>query len=171
MIGTETLVLSTKNVILRNFRKSDLQALHQVNSNQDVMQYIGGVKNSTDSRLFLDEILNEYQNGFGLKAVIYKPTMELAGYVGLSFHNTNDPEIKVVIHNKFQRKGLAKDTLKLCSSFAGDTLKFKSLETYIKSDNKPAKKALRKLNFKFKKIVYHKGKSQEMYTYSMSSKN
>jgi len=169
MIGTETPVLSTNNVILRNFRISDLQALHQIISNQDVMQYIGGVKNISDAKLFLEQVLNSYQSGFGVKAVIYKPTMELAGYAGLSIHNTRDPDIKVVIHVKFQRKGLAKSTLMLCSSFAKETLKFKSLETYVKSENKPAKKALRKLNFKFKKIVFRKGKSEEMYLYSITS--
>jgi RimJ/RimL family protein N-acetyltransferase len=131
------------------------------------MQFIGGPKTLSQANIFLEDIISGYKDGLGIRAVIYKPTMELAGFAGLSINGLQFPEMKIAIHKIYQRKGLARESLNFCTSYAEKVLGLNILETYIKSDNKTAKKVLRKLNFKFKKIVFLKGKSLEMYAYTM----
>ena len=165
----ETPVLNTEKVILRKFRDSDILGLHRLTSDKEVMQSIGGPKTLTQANIFLEDIIKGYDGGLSIRAVIYKPTMEFAGFAGLSMHGFQFPEMKIAIHKRYQRKGIARASLKFCSYYAENVLGLNTLETHIKSDNKTAKKVFRKLQFKFKKIVFLKGKSLEMYTYKIGS--
>jgi ribosomal-protein-alanine N-acetyltransferase len=169
MLVMETPVLNTEKVILRKFRDSDILGFYQLTADSDVMQFIGGPKTLSQANNLLEEIIKGYNDGLSVRAVIYKPTMEFAGFAGLSIHGFQFPEMKIAIHKKYQRKGLARASLKFCSGYAEKVLGSNTLEICLKSDNKTAKKALRKLNFKFSKIVFLKGKSMEMYTHTISS--
>ena len=161
----ETQVLNNSKIILRRFRDSDLEQLTRITHDPDVMEFIGGIMSSDETKLYLSELIH-LKSSMNMYAVIYKPTMELAGLAGYLNSSGTYPEIHVAIMKSFQRKGLAKEAFTLCLDFATDVLNKASVAAYIKSENSIAKKVLRKMDFKFKKTEFVCGKSREMYVYS-----
>jgi len=162
-IVTETQVLNNSKIILRKFRESDLEQLSRITSDQNVMEYIGGAKSSSETRVYLTRLIEKSKPSAGMYALIYKPTMEFAGIAGFITNETSYLQLHVAIMKMFQRRGLAKEAFTLCLNYANDVLNETTVIVYIKSGNRIAKKVLRKMDFKFKKIDFMGGKSQEMY--------
>ena len=77
--------LSTKRIILKKFNKNDVDLLHQLDSDPEVMQYItlGKPRSIEDVKnISLPRILNSYTNGhaFGIFAAYVKKTDEFIGW-------------------------------------------------------------------------------------------
>jgi len=166
MITQEVVVLSSSKVHLRKFREGEADLLYRINSDPEVMKFLGGIKSLEDTKRFLTDILSNYPRRFGLWAIIDRATMEFAGYAGLYMENSQIPELKVAVVRRFWRQGLAKESVKLCINYAAQHLHTSTVEAFLMSENKTAKKLMRKVGFKFKKNIFVKGKSLEQYAYT-----
>ena len=167
MIAQEAVVLSSKKVYLRKFRHSEADLLHSIASDPDVIMFCGGSHSIQENKNNLHRIMSSYKANTGLWAFVHRPTMEFAGYAGLVYENSNIPEFKVAILEKFRRNGLASEALKMCVDHAEKNLPPGTVEAYVSSENKPAKNFIRKAGFKFTKNIFFKGKAHEIYTYAL----
>jgi ribosomal-protein-alanine N-acetyltransferase len=77
----------TPRLLLRRYTRNDLDALDQLNSNPEVMRYLGGVASREDTRQMLDERILAYYDqhpGLGVWA-----TIERDSGAHLGFHLLN----------------------------------------------------------------------------------
>lgn len=167
-IMTEAQVLNNSKIILRRFRESDLDQLIRVTSDQEVMEHIGGPMTSSETKSYLSELIQNEDNSEAMFALVYKPTMEFAGFAGFAHNGSPYPGIHVAIMKQFQRKGLAKEAFKFFTNYSRNVLNKTTVIAYIKSGNRTAKKVLRKMDFKFKKFEFKSGRSHELYEFSPS---
>ena len=167
-IAVETLITNSSKIILRKFRNNDIDQLMQLTSDRDVMQHIGGQMTPIETRSYLATLIQNRDITKEMFALIYKPTMKFAGIAGFTNKNNAYPEIQVAVLKKYQRKGLAKEAFAFCTNYATKVLNKNTVVVYLKSGNNIAKKVMRKVDFKFKKIEYKSGRSQEMYVFSPS---
>lgn len=77
-------ISETKRTVIREFRAEDIDALHRLMSNKEVMEFsLKGPYSREESEKFLSRCLKSYSDrGCGLYAVIYKDDGELIGYSG-----------------------------------------------------------------------------------------
>jgi len=167
MIMQEAVVLSSGKVYLRKFRYSEVDLLHSIASDPDVIKFCAGSLSFQENKNNLHRIISSYKSNTGLWAFIHRPTMEFAGYAGLVYENSNMPEFKVAILAKFRRNGLASEALKLCMDHAEKNLHPGTIEAYVHSENKPAKNMIRKAGFKFTRNIFLKGKAHEIFVFAL----
>jgi RimJ/RimL family protein N-acetyltransferase len=77
--------LETERLILRNWRESDRELFHLINSDAQVMEFFVMRRNRTQSDAMMDRLAQGIeQNGFGLAAVEIAETGQVAGFTGLN---------------------------------------------------------------------------------------
>jgi [ribosomal protein S5]-alanine N-acetyltransferase len=104
--------IETPRLILREFIRSDLQALAPILADPLVMKFSTmGIYSTPQTEKAIDNFIDSYQRfGFGLWAVILKESDLLIGYCGLAIDridNRDEPEIAYRLDSKFWGKGFA----------------------------------------------------------------
>ena len=80
------LPIITERLILRKLTRDDVDNIFLLDSNPDVMKYVGvpAVSNKAESEKMIDNFLNQYQkNGTGRLAVIEKESNQFVGWSGI----------------------------------------------------------------------------------------
>lgn len=80
--------LETNRLIMRPFEERDAEGLFLLDSNPEVMKYVGGVVSTKieQSQQMIEFIQKQYkENGVGRLAVIEKSTNTLIGWSGLKY--------------------------------------------------------------------------------------
>ncbi len=166
MLVQEAVILSSKKVCLRKFRYGEADLLNKIASDPGVIKFCGDSQSIRENKDCIRRILSSFMSITGLWALVYQPTMEFAGYAGLVSENQNMPEFQVAVFNKFHRKGLDSEALKMCMDHAARNLPSGTVEVYIRSEHKLTKRMIRKAGFKFTRNTFLKGKAHEIYVYT-----
>ena len=135
MIGLET-----ERLIFRQWQNSDYDQISQFFAMEENAKFVGGIKNSEDSwRLMATYIGHFVLHGYSYLAVIEKSSKELIGTVGLwNSKPWPEQELGYWLFPKFQGKGFAQEAGLAVRDFALNSLKFKSLVSYIDLSNEPS---------------------------------
>jgi RimJ/RimL family protein N-acetyltransferase len=92
-----TQMIETPRLILRPFKREDLDALALLNADPDVMRYIGDGKpqSRAQTEMRINAIIEHWeQHGFGLCAVVDRATRAFIGFCGLQYlDNTSEIEV------------------------------------------------------------------------------
>jgi [ribosomal protein S5]-alanine N-acetyltransferase len=104
--------IETPRLILREFVRSDLQALASIFVDPLAMKFSTmGVYSTAQTEKAIDRFINSYkQFGFGFWAITLKERDLLIGYCGLAIDridNRDEPEIGYRLDSKFWGKGFA----------------------------------------------------------------
>ena len=148
--------IKSKRLILRNFEETDAERMFLMDSNPDVMKYIGvpPVSEISESKNIIKMIRQQYiDNGVGRLAVIEKESGLLIGWSGLKlltkeingYNNIYDLGYRFL--PEYWGKGYALESAKASLDFGFNELKADTIYAHAHSENEGSNHILRKLGF------------------------
>jgi len=146
----------TQRLLLRPLEKTDAERMFLLDSNPDVMQYVGQTTHTKpeESLMVIEMILSQYEkNRIGRYAVIEKKSGLLIGWSGLKFIDyeingfQNFYEIGYRFLPEFWGKGYATESGKGFVDKAFNESNIKELFAYAHSENTDSHHVLKKLGF------------------------
>jgi len=148
--------LETKRLILRKFEEVDYERLFLLDSNSEVMKYIGmpTLSKIEESKEVVKMIMQQYEdNGLGRLAVIEKESGLLIGWSGLKLNTSevngyqNFYELGYRFLPETWGKGYATESGKASLDYGFNDLKAEIIYAYAHSENLVSNHILTKLGF------------------------
>lgn len=148
--------LETQRLILRKFEETDAERLFILDSDPEVMKYIGvpPLSDISESENVIKMIQQQYlDNGVGRLAVIEKESGLLIGWSGLKlitqeingYNNIYDLGYRFI--PEYWGKGYALESAKASLDFGFNDLKAETIYAHAHSENDGSNHILRKLGF------------------------
>ena len=151
--------IETPRLILRPLEKNDTERLFLLDSNPEVMKYVGQpvLTEIAQTKQYLEMIQKQYEdNGIGRYAVIEKESGLLIGWSGLKLYtgkindHENFYELGYRFLPEFWGKGYAKESSKSFLEAGFNEMNIDVIYAYADSENDASNSALRKLGFETK---------------------
>lgn len=148
--------LETKRLILRKFEEADYERLFLLDSNQEVMKYVGmpTLSKAEESKEVVKMIMQQYEdNGVGRLAVIEKESELLIGWSGLKLNTSevngyqNFYELGYRFLPETWGKGYATESGQASLEYGFNDLKAEIIYAYAHSENMASNHILTKLGF------------------------
>lgn len=148
--------LETNRLIMRPFEETDAEGLFLLDSNPEVMKYVGGVVSTEieQSRQMIEFIQNQYkENGVGRLAVIEKSSNILIGWSGLKYLTKEINGMKNVYElgyrflPEYWGKGYATETAIAALNYAFNEIKTDVVYAMAVTENAGSNRVLQKLGF------------------------
>lgn len=164
--------LETERLILRPFTLDDLDALHEVLGDAEIMGYYPAPFTREQSLKWIVDNLERYRDdGYGLWAMDSKPSGALVGDCG-PVRRVVDGAVEVEIgwhvRRDHQRRGLATEAAQECCRYAFDELGLDSVISLIRPENTPSRRVAEKLGMHVEKeITYGPGSGWPHYVYRL----
>jgi len=158
--------IETERLIMRELELSDAAGMFELDSNPDVLKFIGidTVKEIQESENVIKGLQKQYaENGIGRWAVIEKSTGEFMGWSGLRLYRepvnnqTNVYELGYRFLPKFWGKGYATETARAWVDYAFNELKLDKLFAITDLEHDNSKNVLHKVGFKDIEIIHYHG--------------
>ncbi len=153
------LPIITERLILRKLTRDDVDNIFLLDSNPDVMKYVGvpAVSNKAESEKMIDNILNQYQkNGTGRLAVIEKESNQFIGWSGIKLLTDEVNGFKNVYElgyrflPEFWGKGYATESAKASLDLGFHQLNADNIYAYADVENQSSNHILTKIGFENK---------------------
>jgi len=148
--------LETNRLIMRPFEETDAEDLFLLDSNSEVMKYVGGVVSTEieQSRQVIEFIQKQYkENGVGRLAVIEKSSNILIGWSGLKYLTKEINGMKNVYElgyrflPEYWGKGYATETAIAALNYAFNEIKTDIVYAMAVTENVGSNRVLQKLGF------------------------
>ncbi len=148
--------LETNRLIMRPFEETDAEGLFLLDSNPEVMKYVGGIVSTEveQSRQMIEFIQNQYkENGVGRLAVIEKSSNILIGWSGLKYLTKeingmkNVDELGYRFLPEYWGKGYATETAIAALNYAFNEIKTDVVYAMAVTENTGSNRVLQKLGF------------------------
>lgn len=145
--------LQTERLIIREFELSDLQDIHQIISNKEVMTYsIHGPYTLEESTQFVNDVIKSYQDKmYSSYAVALKSSGKVIGFAGLAdvnIENRDEIELGYRINKEYWGNGYATEATKACVEHAFKFLNLDRIIAIVDLENTASIRVVEKLNFK-----------------------
>jgi RimJ/RimL family protein N-acetyltransferase len=144
--------LQTERLILRKVQPEDLDDLHEIYSDPEVVRYVSCELDSSkaDTKKWLDWRLNNAKEGIPVPwAVVRKDTNEmiaLAGFCGLDAKNAA-AELMINVKRVHWNQGYAKEVLKTIFQYGFESMGLNRIFSMIHPDNEASIRLHEKLGF------------------------
>ncbi|WP_312076376.1 GNAT family N-acetyltransferase [Chryseobacterium sp.] len=157
--------IETERLILREIIPQDAEAFFAMDSNPEVVKYVG-IKPLTDisqSVAMIESIRNQYtENKIGRWAVILKETGKLIGWSGLKLikeinNHQNIHDLGYRFTPEYWGKGYATETSVAVLNYGFNEMKLNSIFAYADVENDASNHVLRKLGFEEKNTFIDEG--------------
>ncbi|MCP1253038.1 GNAT family N-acetyltransferase [Elizabethkingia sp. HX XZB] len=141
---------------MRPFEETDAEGLFLLDSNPEVMKYVGGIVSTEveQSRQMIEFIQNQYkENGVGRLAVIEKSSNILIGWSGLKYLTKEINGMKNVYElgyrflPEYWGKGYATETAIAALNYAFNEIKTDVVYAMAVTENTGSNRVLQKLGF------------------------
>lgn len=147
------LVMSTKQVLLRQITVNDLENIYKGLSNPQVIKYYGVSFDSleaTQKQMLWFENLKQTETGVWW-AVCSPDNKVFYGAAGLNnvLKEHKNGEIGFWLLPEFWRKGIMTEVVPLICSYGFDKLRLHRIEAFVESENQNSKKTLTKIGFEY----------------------
>lgn len=143
----------TARLVVRYLRPADLDALHALCSDPDVMQWVGdGTPLSrTDCERWIAVSQQNYSTrGFGNFAVVNRDTGEFMGYGGIVYApQSSDAEIIYALARRHWRKGYATELTSALLDFASQQCGLKKVIATIAPENMVSRRIVERAGMLF----------------------
>jgi ribosomal-protein-alanine N-acetyltransferase len=157
-----TIFIETERLIINIPTLSDLQDQHLLQSDPDVMQYIGLGPRTENEVLegLLNAIRHQEKHGFSLGSVFEKDTGDFVGRAGLiylAFDDTQaDIEVGYALLKKYWAKGYATELANACIAWGFKHLTVEKLVAVTRPKNEKSSRVLEKAGMHFvKRTLYN----------------
>lgn len=147
--------LETERLILRGFEPSDYENVHEIFSDEDWSQFIGGPLNRGNSwRAFASLVGHWSIRGYGTFAVDEKSTGQFVGMIGHWFpEEWPEPEIGWTLSKSAAGKGYATEAVNAVLDHTFNTLKWETAISLIAPANEASKKVANRVGAVFEKEI------------------
>lgn len=172
------LPIITERLILRKLTEADVDNIFLLDSNPDVMKYVG-VPPSTSreqSKKMVENILDQYaKNGTGRLAIIEKETNRFIGWSGIKLLTDEVNGFKDVYElgyrflPEFWGKGYATESAKASLDLGFNQLNVEKIYAYADIENQSSNHILTKLGFENKGAFLDNG--DNCYWYELEKNN
>ncbi len=146
----------TERFILRNLEMKDAQGMFELDSDSDVLTYLGGkpLTSIEQSKTIIENVLKQYKrNSIGRWAIIDKETKEFVGWTGLKLEEKvrdfNYYDIGYRLQKKFWGKGIATETALYAINYGFNVLRLEEISGTAHVDNIASNKVLQKIGLEF----------------------
>lgn len=168
------MVLETDEVILRNFKNSDLDDLFEYAKVEEIGVNAGWIPHTSkeDSSIILNMFIND-KNTF---AIVYKENNKVIGSISLTkdtFRPTvNSKCLGYVLSKDYWGKGIMTEVVKKVLEYGFCTLNLDIIAVSHFEDNIASKRVIEKNNFTYEGIlrnsfILYNGKIKDKYIYSL----
>lgn len=142
--------LNSERLYLREFTKDDLNLIHELNKDPEVMKYVKDPETLEQSKESLKRYLASYDgNGLGIWALHQMESNEFIGFfIFIKYENTEEIEVGYRLHKKFWGKGFATEITKVLIDYGFDVLELKEMFAVTMPGNKASEKVLKKCGFR-----------------------
>jgi len=147
---------NSNRFLIRAFTPADAQGIFNLDTDPNVMQYLGGVKmtNMKQAEAIVEDILWQYENfGTGRLAIIDKDTEEFIGWTGIKRERRLRDfiyyDMGYRIKHKYWGKGIATETAKFSLKHGFQTLKLDNICAAASQKNRASQKVLLKSGLRF----------------------
>jgi len=152
--------IETQRLRLRRFTINDLEVLTRINSDPEVMRYIGNGRPATleQTKAALHSILNHWEkHGFGLWAAEQKQDGVVTGFCGLKYlDNTDEIEVGYRLAREFWGVGFATEGAGASLQYGWKTLQLKRIVAVVQPGNSASQRVLEKIGLRFiRRAVYY----------------
>jgi len=153
--------IETSRLLLRDWKKKDIQAFAEMNRDPDVMKYFLKPLTEKESLEFYNRIQDEFSKcGYGLYAVEKKEDGAFIGYTG--FHHIPfdidfalEIEIGWRIKHDEWNKGYATEAAQACLLYAKEHLPFETIWSFTSIPNKSSERVMQKIGMEKVKTFPH----------------
>jgi ribosomal-protein-alanine N-acetyltransferase len=146
-------IIETPRLTLRGFTQEDLDPLHAILQDRDVILYM--LRTEPWAREIVQRILDGHwkhwdERGYGWWAVDSRETNELIGWCGLGYlSETNETEVKYLLKKSHWGRGLASEAAAPCVRAAFEDVKVDELVGIVHPENVASQKVLEKQGLMF----------------------
>ena len=152
------MVFTTQRLQIRRLTLADLDLFHKMQSDQQVMRYIGGkVSSYQENKKDLENILKFYntpKNDFWVWAIALKSNRDFIGTVALVKNQKGEYEIGYRLHKTYWRQGYGKEVSNGLIKYAFEELYIKEIVAYVDKNNITSVRILDS-TFNFIKEIYN----------------
>jgi [ribosomal protein S5]-alanine N-acetyltransferase len=172
--------ITTKRLLLRKILPTDVSAVYELRTNEQVMQFIDKepLKNLDEATVLVEKIIKDFNDNIGITLCICLPPnpQQLIGTIGLWRIEKENyrAEIGYMLHPKYWNKGFMQEAVKAIIEYGFTQLKLHSIMANINPHNTASAALLEKTNFVreayFKEDYYFRGKFLDTAIYSKLNK-
>ena len=143
--------IETPRLILRNWRKEDIEPFSLLNGDPRVCEFLPNVITRKETLASVEKIQLHFKEfGFGLFAAELRSTKKFIGFVGLkyfSFHAPFTPNIELAWRLSWEHwgKGLATEAALKVTQYGFETLKLPEILAITAKNNKRSWRVMEKL--------------------------
>jgi ribosomal-protein-alanine N-acetyltransferase len=142
-------VITTNRLSLRPFEMSDVDTLHRILSDGDILQYFPDPDAPSKTRVksIIEKQLDHWsEHGFGWWAVEPLNWHEMIGWCGLRYlDETDEVEVAYLLGRNYWRQGLATEAARASLNFGFDELKLEKIIAVVHPENLASRRVLEKL--------------------------
>jgi ribosomal-protein-alanine N-acetyltransferase len=151
--------LQTARLVLRPFKRDDLDKISVLMANQDFMRFSTGSYSGEQTAAFLEKIVGWSESGISsLFAMIFKQTGDLLGYCGF-YHpdGFDDVEIGYRLDPKYWNQGLATEAARAVRDHGFQGWNFPRLISLIHPENVASRRVAEKNGMALERKTTFKG--------------
>jgi [ribosomal protein S5]-alanine N-acetyltransferase len=147
------LPLVTERLLLRPLRDDDVDAMHAVYGDPEVMRWVGtgAVRDRGGTRAIVRAYMDhQRRHGFAFWAVEDRATGVVVGDAGLALSAGVGPDVELgyTLARGWWGRGLATEAAAACVAAAFDGLGLRALTAIVEPGNAPSRHVLEKLGFR-----------------------
>ena len=147
-------MLETRRLILRPFSETDIDAVHALRSDAEMMRFIKPPETRAETVAWLKLVSSRWESEkIGLCAVIVKETAALGGWCGLwRLRETGETEVGYAIAKSFWRQGLASEAAQEWLRYGFEDLGAERIVAVAQVGNKGSRRVMEKIGMSLEKI-------------------
>ncbi|MEM6769370.1 MAG: GNAT family N-acetyltransferase [Bacteroidota bacterium] len=144
-------MIETPRLLLRPWRKTDLDAMAAINANPSVMQYFPATQDLDQTKGFLGrQHFHQQEHGYCYFAAELRATNQVIGFIGMNHQDYAAPfapatDIGWRLAPEFWRKGLATEGARACLTYAWETLGLPEVVAVAIEQNLPSIGVMQKI--------------------------
>lgn len=126
--------LETKRLLLRKYKKEDMDDLYEYASDEEVTRYLTfeTYKNMEDANQYIQTLLEKYRNGNEVLpwAIEWKQNHKMIGSIGINQWDIENYYIQIgyVLNKKYWNQGIMTEALKTVIDFAFKNMNIERIE-------------------------------------------
>lgn len=157
-------MLETERCTIKLLQQSDDTSMEKIYMNQEVREFLGGIRTKDSIRATFDEMLNSPQESF-YWVIREKQTEKFIGLVSLDLHHEAVyQEVSYQLLPCWWGKGLASEVISVVLHFAFNELKLSTVVAETQTANKASCKLLESVGMNLEYTVTRFGAEQALYS-------
>ncbi|REJ76340.1 MAG: N-acetyltransferase [Acidobacteria bacterium] len=160
-------MIETERLLIRRFREADVDAIHEMRSDPEVMRYIRETAaDREESAKWTEAISAKWESeGIGYCALVEKATGDIAGWCGTwRIQETNEVEVGYAIAKTKWGKGFATEAAAAMVDHAFSELRLDYLVAVAYPENEASIRVMKKLGMSFVREGTFYGKQLVQYS-------